>query len=832
MKGPNKTRDSQKLIHFLRSRLPAHALRNLSLNYSYETKIPSKSFNAGNMSVMESSHFSDYSLKNKCDQYEHHLLDVEDLEKVYGIVRDTLKVARPKIILEQKESGKEFEEKVLNDPVYREKVLKIQREQARKLRMAKKAKENWNSLPLKTELGTLESELRDVVDQASSDKGSTEEKTPVNNDDKTVLTLEAQQIKKRVGQYNVDITRHAGHKISYQIYTYVEVPKSKPKQEIQDIDPEEDVVEKMKQKIEEIKKQKNVPPEEENPFLKVPIKDHDPFKKEPGYIPLKDEEINIESRMQKKWNPPSWMKFSGNNARRTVGRPWMPYNNVISECDNKLKLTKANNSFSEYKDENLLKNLNNLSMITEYKNSSFEREYEISLKHPTLVPAKIKLQTLAEKVEDRNKIFGKLKEEEKSNLKNVKDEVWKKIYTYDRNNKISRHYKSIDKVSQSIKSSAQKLGKPKQTKDSQRGSQKNISDFVNTSSEGLSPKDSGRGKNGEDDRQFNTFVTQNQLDHSNRESPSKQDQLNISVDTSQHRVRDHRIVGKSDSYIKSHGLSLIETRNKSKTISKLPQNQGQSSQITGRNSTGSQTKRKSGLSTLTSFTGEFSESDRVENLEGVSAMLPKGLKFSTTLEKRARSVPKPCDEIEDRFNKTFNEFVKVKAQADHKFRVAVDILKKDRPILNRIRYDNYQVDKMLFSHIDRFRNLAENCRVERYKSNEDQRALYLELLDQIVNQELHDSKLMACYYFMNVFKEILERGDVLDQKYLNEILNKVDDEKSFSTIFLGVIFKIIEKLKIKAKEIQNEALKLHLQKHIKMLEAKKQTQNGTLGGKS
>ena len=824
MKAPNKTRDSQKLIHFLRSRLMGNSY---SLNHPQDTKVTSKSFQTTNMSVMESSHFSDYSLKNKCDKYEHHLLDVEDLEKVYGVVRENLKMPRPTIILEQKESGKEFEEKVLNDPLYREKVLKIQREHARKLREAKKAKENLNKNLDKSILGTLESELRDVVDQSLSDKGSTEEKTPTNDENKTVLTLEAQQISKRVGQYNVDIARHAGHKISYQVYAYVEVPKSKPKQEIQDIDPDEDIVEKMKQKIEETKRLKSIPPEEENPFLKVTIKDHNPFKRESYYVPLKDGEIDIKARMQKKWNPPDWMKFSGRNARRTFGRPWLAYNNVIGECDNKLKTTKANNSFSEYKDENLLKNLNNLSVMSEYKNSSFEREFDISLKHPTLIPKKVKLETLAEKVEDRNKIFGKLKEEEKSNLKNVKEEVLKKINAYNKHSKLPKPYRSIEKPIQAHKNSTQKLGKVKGGKilqrDSHRTSQNNISDFANTSSEGLSPKDSVRGRNGanndsvlmtdKDERYFHTFITQNQIDQSQKESPNKNDQLSVT--------------GKSESYIK-RDISLINTRGKSRTISRLPQQPGPSSQNTGRNSNGSQTKRKSVLSTLSSFTGELSENDKTENLEGTSALLQKGIsKMTSTAERKARSVPMPCDEIEDRFNKTFNEFVKVKAQADHKFKVAVETLKKDRPILNRIRYDKYRVDKMLFSHIDRFRSEAENCRVKRYKNNEDQMTLYTELLDQIVNQELNDSKLMACYYFMNVFKEILERGDVLNKITLNQILNKIDDENSFSTTFLGVIFKIIEKLKIKAEEIENESLKSHLQKYIKMIQVKKQTQRGT-----
>jgi len=866
LQPPTKTRDSQKILHFLRKRLDPHSNNRSSGQNPDGPRSISKSANVSTMSVRQSSHYSEYSIKNKCDKYEHQLLDVEDLSKVYNVIREQINVPRPDITLAQKETNKEFEEKVNNDREFREKMIKQQATKVTKQRDAKRARDSFSQRmfrPGSSRTDDLINNSYSLTTQNLNDSVSyIQENEEISN-----LSLEAVRAKKRVGQYSVEIKRHTGRKIAYQVFTYLEKPRKENKAETQEFDNDDDFVDKVQRQIEEKKKNKNIEKEEQNPYLKVLVKDCNPFKRESYYVPMKDEELDLENRMKKKWNPPGWMQFSGGNARSTVKKPWMPFNEVIKECQSKLKSTKANHSFNDYNDRDYIKNLHTLSSSAQFKDASFDREFNISLKHPTLVQPKVKLTSLAEKVEDRNRIFGKLKEEEKSKKKSLKEELERKIDLYYRyGNRQQKPSRSMDRsgnfsrgsvISRGLKQKNIKFDPSKST--SQRESHRdklNLSEAAYTSSEsGLSPKESVRGAAGAAGRYVQsgdsipthennenkafTFLTQNEKDASalaapaasvNKDQTQQQsilDQSHMSIESALRSLTPPKTLAHLDSDMPSNA-----GRKRAQTVAKgsllhVPSAFQQRSRGISVVSRGGGGPRRSVLSNISSNIDNMDLDERIlENTDEGFFSNRKDVD-EVVLQKKTKNIRLPVNEIEDKLNKTFNSFVNVKTQADNKFKAAVNIIMKDRPILNKIRYTKYQVDKMVGTHIDKFRGEAETFRVDRYKRNHDQRDLYIEICDYIVNQELNENKLTACYYFMNVFKELLERGDVLTKEGLNQLLAKVDEQRAITPLFLGVVAKIMDKLKMKPDEIWDEDLKKQLQIWTRNMSLQKHAQDVT-----
>ena len=480
-----------------------------------------------------------------------------------------------------------------------------------------------------------------------------------------------------------------------------------------------------------------------------------------------------------------------------------------------------------------------------------------SLKHPTLIPPKVKLASLAEKVEDRNRIFGKLKEEEKAQKKSLKEELERKIDFYNRyGNRHQKPSRSNERSGILSRGAAPRLLKQKTKFDpskstSQRESHRdklNLSEVALTSSEsGISPKESVRGvaavryvqsgdsiptanEKDEHHKAF-TFLTQNENQHNKENSQLHQqsllDQSHMSIDSGLRSLTPPKTLAHLDAdFGRSPERKRAKTvsRNTILHVSSTFQQRSRGISVVSRGGGG---PRGSVLSNISGSNVDNMDQDEriLENTEEGFFSNRKDIDEVVNVPKKTKNIRLPCNEIEDKLNQTFNSFMNVKRQADNKFNAAGNIIKKDRPVLNKIRYTKYQVDKMVCSHIDKFRGEAETLRVSRYKNNHDQRDLYTDICDYIVNQELNENKLTACYYFMNIYKELLERGDVLTKEGLNQLLDKVDEQKAITPLFLGVIAKVMEKLKMKPDEVWDDNLQRQLQVYTKNMSLKKQSQD-------
>ena len=589
--------------------------------------------------------------------------------------------------------------------------------------------------------------------------------------------------------------------------------------------------------------------EEKSPFVKVIISENNPFKRKQIFTPLKDEQINLEERMKKKWNPPDWMKFTGLSMRNSFVKPSVGLSEVIGDCQTKLKSTKANNSFNDYNDKGFLKNLQNLSNTSKHKNASLEREFNISLKHSTLVTPQIKLPTLSEKVEERNRIFGKSKENENSKPKDIKAGIQQHIEHYEkmesrgnRSHRSSEKYSSFGRIpNRSLKKQGKRdLSGGFVKRDSERNSKHTEADLFNTTIFRPISRDQNKRNSGvnsqsrqgteKDEKAPMIFITQNLSTNHNQHEEDKskilethnQEETNKNMEYYSPQASDTREFLSFKHAMIQEESAAEERERKTRIHNNI---NGNRLQAYARNSLLSQGVTESNLEDenlhddsefRSTYNSKFNVLNKLFQRESRR-------KAETPISGRRTVKPPPisCDEIENRLNKTFTNFVNVKVKADNTFQTVLDVLKNDRPITNKIRYTNYRLDKMLFSHIDRFRNEAETCRVERYKRNSAQKKLYFEVLEYILSQELNETRLKACFYFMNIFKELLERGDDFSKEGFNEVLNKIDDEKSYTSAFLGAIIKVMEKLRVKPEEIENKTLQVHLQKFIKIMTVKK-----------
>ena len=220
----HRTRDSQKVIHFLRSKLGKSLNVSTSVQRGQSPNLVVESPSTS-VSVNGSSHFSTHSIKNKCDKFEQYLLDVENLDKVYGVVRENLGVPRPRISVPRNERNLEFELKVINDPIFREKVLAKQRQSNIKVDKKKKRHQSDGYNPTINEDVELQ-EDNSVLDYSFNGFREVDtSKNPTDNLDSS--TLEVINARKRLGQYNLDVKRYTGRKMSYQVYAYIERPKDK-----------------------------------------------------------------------------------------------------------------------------------------------------------------------------------------------------------------------------------------------------------------------------------------------------------------------------------------------------------------------------------------------------------------------------------------------------------------------------------------------------------------------------------------------------------------------------------------------------------------------------
>ena len=840
----HRTRDSQKVIHFLRSKLEKSQNISTSFQKGQSTNIVVESPSTS-VSINASSHFSTYSIKNKCDKFEQYLLDVENLDKVYGVVRENLGVPRPKISVPRNERNLEFELKVTNDPIFREKILAKQRQSNTKADKKKRRHQSDGFNPIINENVELQ-EDSSVLDYSFN--GFKEADTSKNaTDNLDSATLEVINARKRLGQYNLDVKRYTGRKMSYQVYAYIERPKDKDNGQIEDSNLEESDINFTEDDLFMNQKDET---EEKSPFVKVIISENNPFKRKQVFTPLKDEQINIEERMKKKWNPPDWMSFTGLSMRNSFIKPSVALSEVIGDCEIKLKSTKANNSFNDYNDKNFIKNLQNLSNTSKRKNMSLEREYNISLKHSNLVTPQIKLPTLSEKVEERNRIFGKSKENENSKPKDIKSGIQQNIENYEkmesrgnRSHRSSEKYSSFGRIPNRILKKQGKRDLSGGKRDSEKYPKQTEADVFNTTifrpiSRDQNKRNSGANPHSRQDTEKDEkapmiFITQNLSTGHNQHDEDKLKNLethhieeaNKNVEYSSPQASDTR-----EFLSFKHAMVQEESpEERERRTMKMNNNiHGNRFQAYARGSLMSQGVTESNLEDENSPDDSEFRSTYNSKFNVLNKLFQRDnrRKAITPISGRraVKAPPIPCDEIENRLNKTFTNFMNVKVKADNTFQTVLDVLKNDRPITNKIRYTKYRLDKMMFSHIDKFRNEAESCRVERYKKNSAQEKLYFEVLEYILSQELNETRLKACYFFMNVFKELLERGDDFSKEGFNEVLNKIDHEKLYTSVFLGAIIKVMEKLRVKPEEVENKILQVHLQKFIRITSIKKESQ--------
>lgn len=798
MSGPKKIRDSQKIVHFLRSELHNVTPTYSSSNNPKDLQLTLESPQVTNFTVNNSSHFTDYYLKSKDGTYERSLGDVEDLEKVYKVVRENLQVPRPKINIEKDTLAIEFEERVKNDIEYREKMLEEQR--CARIVLEKK----------RTKSTVANQSTRANSKDHMNSSFTSQNRTLRELHEPNLADLEMINGRKKVGQYSVEVDRLVGNKISYQVFAILEKPQRPQDKPVKDVSQKEGIFRLLK---EESQAEGLVisRPENENPFVKVLVKQHNPFKLDRHNTSLRKEETDGKTRIKRKWDIQGITSFSSQKTRKSHNKPTLALNDILGDCETRLKTTKANHSFTTQKEAPFVDTFMNLSVTQEYRNSVMDREYGFSLKRSSIVTPNFRLATLDERVEERNRIFGKAN----GKVKNIRIELEKQFDNYEKMSSRGLRLHRSSHRQTLVPRTLQKGGQSRSIKEDiievsdrkeivKYQEQKNI-DPYSTSGTFITQDELNKRKESINE-QLNS--AQALLTQSNEEDPKNANDI-----TNTQRTQRTQSISQKENNVHPYGdqkgrrertpsydmdLSPVKSHSKGPRAFKVDNLSVEG--IMERNDDegfdGYQTTSKS-----SSRYGRF-----LKNVSRQNELTPSGVKRPNVMT--------PCNEIEDRLNKSFNDFMNVKAKADNKFKAVANMLAKDRPLINKIRHNKYDMNKVIANNIDRLRVEAETCRQEKFKESEEQRKLYLSLLDYIVNLEYNSTKLKACYYFMNVFKELLERGDKFTKENFNQLLNKIDDEKSITQIFLGVLARVIDLIKVKVEDIENNYIQNLLQKYM------------------
>jgi hypothetical protein len=556
-----------------------------------------------------------------------------------------------------------------------------------------------------------------------------------------------------------------------------------------------------------------VGPDPDKDFFEIPVYQVDEMKKKEAYTPILNENLDIEQRMMKRWNPPKWMQFTMGQVRRNTQVTLNEFDRTKGESEVRLIQNKAHGTKNDYNENYAYTNdVQNMSAITNLRDLSFDREYEISLKSSSPTKPKVKLKSILEKIEDKRQVF------KKAMSKNVEQrDITGKIV------KILDEYNKLNEPMQKIRLSMDKKNK----KNTDSPSPKNANNFKKRNSRMVDKLVELMPNN-----KFSSF-SQAVIEESKGQPfprsqtriPSKGFQLGNCAPRSPSKRADPKttpnIILKttepdSDTFVTQTNDGIrdpvrIPLQKKDSTISsfKAPSEDRADSIYQAPRLSSEVGKNVRGMKISINLNNSVDSKTQRSRSEK-KARPPKNPNFDE-VGNIIRKVNVNCDKVEELFNKTCQDFMKIKFESNQKFRAALNVLREDRPVTNMIRYKKYDSRDMYGNDIDQLREQAELERIRKFSANEAQRKEYNTILDEVLREEQAPSKIKACIFFFNIFKGLLERGDVLDRQKFLTLLNKIDDPSQINNIFLGVVEKFCLMLNCPHNLIQNETLKHKLE---------------------
>lgn len=152
-----------------------------------------------------------------------------------------------------------------------------------------------------------------------------------------------------------------------------------------------------------------------------------------------------------------------------------------------------------------------------------------------------------------------------------------------------------------------------------------------------------------------------------------------------------------------------------------------------------------------------------------------------------------------------NEFLEKKRILNESFENALRILDRDRPRSNKIRFDNYNHDRIekhnIYPH--NIRRFAERARRQKHNSLKGFIDWYYELLDIVLKYELSfDLKnLHPCYFVCDTLKDVLEDGEEIQMRHFSYIIKNLLDYPSLSRTAKILLENIRNKLNISIDEL-------------------------------
>jgi len=767
-----KVRDSYKVIHVFRNHLYESSHQPKIIHRSEEAIIDTDLTKTKKFSVTESSHYTNYSLKNLYSKNEHYLLDVEDLDRVYRKMRDEIKIPRPKVLIDRGVNYfSEFEKRMKEDLDFRERVLK-----ANERHLSRRAK-SVAARPHDSYFrhGTIH-ELPE--ESLSSENGSP------------------------IGKYSYKVQRLRGNKVSYEVVAFAKKSAVAPHSDEKRPESEKDKSSTSRSdKIEIIKDEKAK--EDQQEFYEISIHKFNPFKRKGFYVPLKDEEIHLEERMLKRWNPPKWKQFTTADVWKATSTAFKTFDKIIGESEKKLLRNRANTSLNDYTDTSIIEDAKNLSAIEDVNDISFNREFAISLKTSSPVKPNAKLLGLHEKLEERRKLFGRTLTHD-FDKKDIVTTIRNKITEYSKNAKNlakdharqASNKQAFSPPNRLLKHRGTIVLKPSDLDNKRNSLSREATHDESSLAQRRASIVKSSAKRAQADKVTRPDATPSDVFLTQMNSISE---VNDGFTLNLQRVDSHI----APSTLK---VELAKQSTFAESDSQIPGNEDQLSGISQVNK--AYNKLKSGNNDVTSRQDTRSQSSK----QVVKELPLRFLKTSKDYRKqRARSVDVPCEELEYRLNQTCQEFMKIKIEANEKYKAALDSLQKDRPITNMIRYRKYDAKKMYLNDINDIRSIAEKERMRRFEMNESQRIFYSELLDTVVKIESNEKRLKACNYLLSLIKNLLERGDILTRETFSKILDKIDDEDSINKVFLIVVDKIMNRLKFPIDMINNKVLREKLE---------------------